>query len=1083
MSSVRILFLAANPSTTAKLALDEECAAIERELRLAEHRDFQFVSRWAVTVDELMRHFNELQPTVIHFSGHGATSVPAPDGSAQTLRDVIGLDDRARDQGGIYLHDERGREQLVTGDALTKMIKAASSSARLVVLNACYTESQAAVVCSAVDCVVGMVHAIDDESARAFAVAFYRALGNRRSVGNAVEQAIATLAAKRLPGEHQPRCRCRGGLEPAQVFLSKPTTSDLSWPQRFDAVIRLCREAHDRLEADPWSAAQRARSAIEHIVTYLHERELGPADPDDTLRTRLNRIEAKLVIPPMVADHVEFVQGHTNSVIRTGGMATRPDPDLLQPCLGSLAIVVRWFFRDYLKQATPNLELEPAAWRSAERPPIPDLTPLNSTSGTAMNTQFGTGIGEFMPIWRRQSNASILRLEADSDPTDHRAFKIEDPARVYTIGRTERRRDGTLNDFVLPRSWSSISRDQGTIAIKEGGVMLINSSSKDNVLVRGEVVAQGAARWIRHGDLVQLGRCVGTFSDGRYYAATPSAAIDWRTGLLSRIGLVAEVSGCLAAGTQPLLFVVRCPDGTLSTRQMRPDPEQLAAAIAMAIHHHDPSRPIARIGVDVAILLTSADAVTGVAMIADRIAGTPCVSGFMTLEGTADQASPRIEACLGALSRIAIAGRDAVGPKDLARYALMPTPLAAFADHAQRLFDSGGGAILFVLGDLPRLKQEAPHAVSVLELELIEMLGARMGPRDVVSFAGPGMLLFGTRGDVETFAHDIGVTWHARGPVTANAIEIDRCLLAHLLTSSDLDDMAERASALAQGESCALGASGLPAPLALAASAVDQTRDPVERARALVHLAEVSWKLLAFILVACARGVDAGPGTSDPATVPDVWPAPWRSVARDTSRRLAGQPGRVTELAEVAVSADRDEAFRTAIDVIAATAQLVATPDADATVVARGLPRLEQAVRKLFAVLGPLRGWTLVALTDAEFDVEGISQRIDYVDYTGPSARGSQQRITVMGFRGLGRFSFLVRWNEGLAIALEPFVRRVRNAATGDHELFLAKALISEPGHQLYRSANSLHEIQQSVTAKQLGASTTRRHSDGAAEG
>jgi len=46
-----------------------------------------------------------------------------------------------------------------------------------------------------------------------------RALGNGRSVGNAVEQAVATLAAKQLPDEHLPRCRTRDGVDADQVVL------------------------------------------------------------------------------------------------------------------------------------------------------------------------------------------------------------------------------------------------------------------------------------------------------------------------------------------------------------------------------------------------------------------------------------------------------------------------------------------------------------------------------------------------------------------------------------------------------------------------------------------------------------------------------------------------------------------------------------------------------------------------------------------------------------------------------------------------------------------------------------------------
>ena len=99
------------------------------------------------------------------------------------------------------------------------MIKSAATSARVLVLNACYSETQAEELCTAIDCVVGMTGAIEDTSARSFAVAFYRALGNRRSVKNAVDHAVATLAAKQLPDEHLPRCQTRDGVDPDQLVL------------------------------------------------------------------------------------------------------------------------------------------------------------------------------------------------------------------------------------------------------------------------------------------------------------------------------------------------------------------------------------------------------------------------------------------------------------------------------------------------------------------------------------------------------------------------------------------------------------------------------------------------------------------------------------------------------------------------------------------------------------------------------------------------------------------------------------------------------------------------------------------------
>jgi hypothetical protein len=193
-----ILFLAANPSSTSRLALDEECAAIERELRMTAHRDdFDFRSKWAVTVDEMMRHLVELKPAVIHFSGHGATGASS----------------------GIYLQGDQGGSQLVSGRALAMMIKSGAASARAVVLNACFSEPQADATRSVVDCVVGMAGAIGDDAARSFAVGFYGALGNRWSVGNAVEHAVATLAGKGMPDEVMPCCVTRDGVDAKQVFL------------------------------------------------------------------------------------------------------------------------------------------------------------------------------------------------------------------------------------------------------------------------------------------------------------------------------------------------------------------------------------------------------------------------------------------------------------------------------------------------------------------------------------------------------------------------------------------------------------------------------------------------------------------------------------------------------------------------------------------------------------------------------------------------------------------------------------------------------------------------------------------------
>ena len=182
--------------------------------------DFDFRSKWAVNVDEMMRHLNEWQPTIIHFSGHGThsagISIYVHDHQHQPRPPVRDIE--AAGGAGIYLQEEH-RSQYVSEHALAQIIASAAPSARLVVLNACFSDAVAESLRHTVDCVVGIHGEIGDDAARSFAVGFYRALGNRRSIGNAVAQAVATLTAKHFSYARRPVCRTRDGISADQVFL------------------------------------------------------------------------------------------------------------------------------------------------------------------------------------------------------------------------------------------------------------------------------------------------------------------------------------------------------------------------------------------------------------------------------------------------------------------------------------------------------------------------------------------------------------------------------------------------------------------------------------------------------------------------------------------------------------------------------------------------------------------------------------------------------------------------------------------------------------------------------------------------
>ncbi|TMQ07037.1 MAG: CHAT domain-containing protein, partial [Deltaproteobacteria bacterium] len=169
-----ILFLAANPLGTERVALDEEARAIHEELERTGHRDsFELVTRWAVRPLDLLRELRKLKPTIVHFSGHGGRGDSRP--GAGPHRDVVGEPDAVdeRQQGGLFFQGTNGQPQLVSTAALKETFGAAGSSVRLVVLNACYSEVQAEALLAHVECVIGMSGSIGDDAARSFAIGFY----------------------------------------------------------------------------------------------------------------------------------------------------------------------------------------------------------------------------------------------------------------------------------------------------------------------------------------------------------------------------------------------------------------------------------------------------------------------------------------------------------------------------------------------------------------------------------------------------------------------------------------------------------------------------------------------------------------------------------------------------------------------------------------------------------------------------------------------------------------------------------------------------------------------------------------------
>lgn len=193
---ITILFLASNPTDTTALCLGEEARNIYEKIRLSEHRDtIKFETRWAVRASDVLQAINETNPTIIHFSGHGCES------------------------GELVLQNPDGTMKLVTPEAISQTIATVSDTVRLVLFNACYSETQAQQIVEHIDAAIGMSDSIGDEAACVFAAQFYSSIGFGLSVQQAFKQAIAALLLENINEEQTPVLVAQEDIDLNELYL------------------------------------------------------------------------------------------------------------------------------------------------------------------------------------------------------------------------------------------------------------------------------------------------------------------------------------------------------------------------------------------------------------------------------------------------------------------------------------------------------------------------------------------------------------------------------------------------------------------------------------------------------------------------------------------------------------------------------------------------------------------------------------------------------------------------------------------------------------------------------------------------
>ncbi len=193
-----ILVLAANPMNSTRLALDKEISEIEKSLRRSTNRDgFKLVSRLAIGPQDLRQALLEVEPQIIHFCGHGIHGSESSTVAGES------------DEGGIFLQNETGNAQLVTGKALTNLLSLFDDRLECVILNSCYSSAQADLIKKHIPIVIGMKQAIGDKAAIEFSRGFYDALGAGRTVDKAFEFGRNAIDLENIPEHLTPVIRYR----------------------------------------------------------------------------------------------------------------------------------------------------------------------------------------------------------------------------------------------------------------------------------------------------------------------------------------------------------------------------------------------------------------------------------------------------------------------------------------------------------------------------------------------------------------------------------------------------------------------------------------------------------------------------------------------------------------------------------------------------------------------------------------------------------------------------------------------------------------------------------------------------------
>ena len=208
LNKVKILFLAADPSDATRLRLGQELRDIREKLQLSKQRDsFALDSRESVRPGDITQAIHDVAPQIVHFSGHGAST------------------------GELSFESVVGKAQPVDPDALADLFELIAEEVSCVVLNACYSETQAKAISKHIPFVIGMNKAIGDKAAITFAVGFYKALGAGHSFEKAYKFAQVEIKLEGIPESLTPVIYTKDDIDIPVILTEAVQPSQTSPPQ------------------------------------------------------------------------------------------------------------------------------------------------------------------------------------------------------------------------------------------------------------------------------------------------------------------------------------------------------------------------------------------------------------------------------------------------------------------------------------------------------------------------------------------------------------------------------------------------------------------------------------------------------------------------------------------------------------------------------------------------------------------------------------------------------------------------------------------------------------------------------------